>query len=478
MKSTYFITVSAIIVLLFSCKKETNETPLKIQQKPNILFIMVDDLRPDLGCYGDTLVQSPHLYQLASEGVLFKNAYCNFPVCGASRASILTGLRPTPERFLKYNTFAQEDAPDAKVLPAYFKENGYTTISNGKIFHNKNDHEDAWDELWRPDPKNFSNFDYHTEENLKMIAEGTRGKAYERGDVPDSAYFDGRIAAKTIADLKKLKNSNQPFFLAAGFLKPHLPFNAPEKYWKLYDGKIKQPNNNFVPKNAPEISIHNSGELKQYREIPKKTPVADSTAIKLIHGYYACISYVDAQIGQVLQTLKELELDKNTIVVLMSDHGYNLQEHTMWCKHCNYKTSLQSTLMVKNPFTNKTGVAETLVEFVDVYPTLLEAAGLPMLEQLQGKSFMKVLENPNAEFKDFIIAKYNNGMTIKTHTEAYTEWIGKDAAPNNKMFYNHITDPKENTNTVAHPENKKLTDSLSKLLKENWGADFKLPDEE
>lgn len=460
------------IAAIASCNtKEKNKSEKEREStSPNVLFIMVDDLRAELGCYGDSLIHSPNMDRLAGEGVLFESAYCNFPVCGASRASVLTGLRPTRERFLNYKTYAQKDAPNAVVLPAYFKKYGYTTISNGKIFHNMDDHKEAWDDLWRPSNDN-NPFDYHTLENLKMVDEGTRGRAYESSSVADSVYFDGRIAAKTIRDLKKLKKEGKPFFLAAGFLKPHLPFNAPKKYWELYEGKVQQPDNNYVPKDAPDVSVHHNGELKNYREIPKNHPVADSTAIKLIQGYYACITYVDAQIGKVLQSVKDLGLGNNTFIVLMGDHGYNLQEHTMWCKHCNYKNSLRSTLIVKDPFAKIKGVvSKSLVEFVDVYPTLVEAAGLPSFEQLEGKSFLPLLNNPDQDWKPFVISKYNNGMTITTQNESYTEWIGKDVG--NRMFYNHKVDPEENVNVSELPENQERIKELRDTLMKNWGNDF------
>lgn len=458
-----------ILLGLTGCKGSPNDSTSI--SRPNILFILVDDLRPELNTYGATHIISPNIDQLAQEGIQFNNAYCNFPVCGASRASFLTGMRPTRNRFLHYNTYAEKEAPDAISLPGLLKKNGYYTISNGKVFHNIQDHASDWDELWRPD-ENELYFNYLTEENLKMVASGTRGKAYERADVPDSIYFDGRIAKQTIANLKKLKNSNAPFFLAAGFYKPHLPFNAPSKYWKIYDGKVQQPKNNYVPSNAPKISIHNNGELKQYREIPKKKPISDSIAINLIQGYYACISYIDAQIGLVLQALKELEMDDNTIIVLMSDHGYNLQEHTLWNKHSNFMTSLRSPLLVKDPRIGIKGKSDALVEYVDIFPTITALAGIEKPSQLEGRSFKHLLENPNQDFKPYIIAKYNTGMTIKTPIDSYTEWIGKDYSSTNKMYYEHVNDWNENKNIVFNPEHKERIESLSKLLKENWGKDF------
>ena len=266
-----------------------------VVEKPNVLFIAVDDLRPELGCYGQSYIHSPHLDQLAQEGVLFRRAYCNIPVCGASRASLLTGARPTRNRFLGYDTWAEKDYPEAITLPQHFQNNGYHTISNGKIFHHQTDSEDSWNEIWRPSGLG-SWRDYLLAENLALdTEEGQRGPAYEKAEVADSAYFDGKIADKTIEDLKKLKAQGKPFFLATGFLKPHLPFNAPARYWDMYDrDSITLPDNYYAPKNAPKAAIHDWGELRNYHDIPKEGPLSDSMALTLIHGYYACVSYTDA----------------------------------------------------------------------------------------------------------------------------------------------------------------------------------------
>ena len=443
--------------LVFSC--EPKEAPT---DPSNVLFIVVDDLRPELGCYGHPLVQSPNMDQLAGEGVLFKNAFCNIPVCGASRASFLTGLRPMQNRFLTYLTYAQDDAPGAISLPQYFKDNGYTTVSNGKVFHNADDHAAAWDINWRPTDL----LDYQTEANSGTDL-ANRGRPYERGNVPDSVYNDAKIAAKSIIDLKALAAAGKPFFMAVGFLKPHLPFNAPEKYWQLYDGRVTLPDNNYVPAGAPARSVHNSGELRNYADVPKDGPVSDSLALTLIQGYYASVSYVDAQIGRVLDELKALGLDENTHIVLIGDHGYNLLEHTMWCKHCNYRNSLRSTMIWKSPKAKAGSISNAIVEYVDIFPTLADLAELPKHTQLQGESLANELAAPSTSPAGFAISRWTNGYTITTPDYAYTEWVNDSLQWEDEMLYDHRSDLEENENIAAGQS--AIADSLSNMLRQFWG---------
>lgn len=458
----------AAIILLAACKNEP-------QGPPNILFIAVDDLRPELNCYGAEHIQSPNIDKLASQGVMFSEAYCNVPVCGASRASLLTGTRPTRHRFLTYFTRVDKDYPEAVTLPQLFRENGYYTISNGKIFHDLDDTEEvSWDENWRPHAAN-SWRDYQDPTNINLDnSDTTRGPAYENLEIADSAYFDGKIANKAIADLKKLKQRDQPFFLAVGFLKPHLPFNAPRKYWEMYDAdNISLPENYYKPENAPEAAIHNFGELRAYAEVPEKGPVSDELAHKLIHGYYACVSYTDAQIGRVMQALEDEGLKDNTIVILWGDHGWNLGEHTLWCKHANFRTSLQVPMLLAGPGVPAGKKIDELVEFVDIYPTLAAMAGLEApANQLEGASMVPLLENENADWKNQVISKYFNGLSIKTDDYLYTEWSRTDEDVYARMLYNHVKDPEENVNISERPENQPLIDSLQKEMVEHRGEDF------
>ncbi len=456
-----------LFVLIFSNFKGI--VLCQFPEKPNVLLIYVDDLRPELASYGAAHIQSPNIDALAEKGIKFTNAYCNVPVCGASRASMLTGMLPTKNRFLDYNTFVEREIPDVITLPQLFKNNGYTTISNGKIYHHLDDRESDWDEVWRPyafdendcglAPTDYWQSlwkDYHNPENRMHYKATNKGPAYESADVSDSTYIDGLLTEKLIRDLKQLKKNQKPFFLTAGFINTHLPFNAPKKYWDLYDRKnIKQPENyNYLPKDAPKISISNWGEMRSYSNIPKQGQVSDSLAIDLIHGYYATVSYTDALIGKILKELEHQQLSENTIVVLVSDHGFNLQEHTMWAKFTNYNTATQVPLIIYNPLSKNNGTTNALTSLIDVYPTLVELCELKApKEQLDGTSLVPILKNPELEGRKHVLIKKKNGYTLKTNTFSYTEFIkAADNSVLDKMLYDHRESKAENINVVNKKE--------------------------
>ena len=456
--------------MIFFCACNTAETP----KPPNILFIAVDDLRPEIHAYGALHIKSPNMDRLADEGLSFTRAYCNVPVCGASRASLMTGIKPTKNRFIGYDTFAEKDAPGAISLAQHFKNNGYHTISNGKIFHHVSDMAAGWSEpAWRPDAESDNWRNYLSAENIAISDTSANGRAlpYEWPEVEDEAYFDGQIARKTIEDLRKLKDAGKPFFLAAGFLKPHLPFNAPKKYWDLYpEADISLPDNYFVPENAPDAAIHNFGELRNYSSVPAKGPVTDEMAKTLIRGYYACVSYTDAQIGRLLQALDELDLRKNTIVILWGDHGWQLGEHTLWCKHSNFDVAMRVPMIISAPGFKGGLKTDALTEYIDIYPTLCELAGISLPPQLHGKSFVPLMQNPETAHKDLIYARYITGESIITDRYLYTEWFTKEGAFNGRMLYDHDTDPDENFNISEIPENQTLVDSLSRILHQEMEA--------
>jgi arylsulfatase A-like enzyme len=456
--------------------------------RPNVLFIAVDDLRPELNSYGSTQVQSPNIDRLAATGVTFTRAYCNVPVCGASRASLLTGTRPTYNRFLQYYAQADVEAPDAVTIPEHFRNNGYRTISVGKVFHTPADNEaKAWSETpfrldhhRRPDEswsdQGWQN--YITDDNLAIAKSRTSGAAlpWEKADVPDTAYFDGQYARKAIEYLRTFKSSDQPFFLALGFLKPHLPFNAPQKYWDLYEREeIELADNPFFPENAPDQARSNWGELRAYYGIPGEGPVSDSVARTLVHGYYACVSFTDALIGQVLEELDRLGLRENTIIVLWGDHGWNLGEHGMWCKHVNFETSLRTTLLMSAPEAT-TGKADGIVELVDLYPTLNELCDLPNPSQeLEGASLASMLRDPNARVKDFAISKWMNGVTLVGERYFYTEWHDPERRETGRMLYDHQRDPEENLNIAESEGMAALVKELSEQLHQNLADDYWAP---
>ena len=461
--------IMMLVAGLLSC--QSSDLP----ETPNVLFIAIDDLRPELNCYGQSQIHSPNIDALAAEGLLFQQAYCNIPVCGASRASLMTGLRPTLNRFLTYHTWADREVPDAVSLPKWFREHGYHTISNGKIFHHQSDSKESWDENWRP-AMSTTWRDYQLLENITkdtLSGRERRGPAWECFDGPDSLYFDGKIALKSIRDLQKLKSLDKPFFLATGFLKPHLPFNATKKYWDMYDpNEISLPGNDTLPLGLPYHLISKWGELRGYDAIPAEGPVSDSVARELIHGYYACVSYTDAQVGMILDALEELDLERSTIVILWGDHGWNLNEHGLWCKHCNFNTSLRTTLMLKVPGKTKGKQTDALVEFVDIYPTLAELCNLPLPAHLEGKSMVPLVNDPDTHFKDFIISKWYSGLTIQTREYAYTEWSTKEDSIIGTMLYDHRSDLDENFNLAGLPEHEVLIDSLSRIMNANKGKDY------
>ncbi|TXG36067.1 sulfatase [Seonamhaeicola maritimus] len=476
MRVSIYIIFLVLVHLLYSCDFINRTQP----KHPNILLLYMDDLRPELNTYGASQIVSPNIDKLAKNGMQFNNAYCNVPVCGASRASMLTGMLPTKSRFLNYNTFVEKETPEAVTFPQLFKQNGYTTISNGKIYHHLDDRETDWDEVWRPyafdrndqglAPTDYWQSlwkDYQNEDNIIEYKNTDTGPAYEKAMVNDSVYIDGLMTEKVIRDIKKLKKSSKPFFLTAGFIAPHLPFNAPKKYWDLYDRNgIKQPDNNYVPKNAPAISISTWGEMRAYSNIPKKGQVSDSLAINLIHGYYATVSYVDALIGKILNELREEGLDKNTIVVLVSDHGYNLQEHTQWAKFTNYNTSTQVPLIISSPFHQKGKSTNALVELVDIYPTLAELCNLEFPEhQIDGESMIPILNNEKHSGKKHVLIKKGNAFTLKTPRFSYTEYLNpKDNTLITSMLYDHKTDAQENINVVNEPDYKDDVIRLKKIL--------------
>ncbi|MCM8528515.1 MAG: sulfatase [Lentisphaeraceae bacterium] len=436
--------------------------------KPNILFIAVDDLRTELNCYGDTQVKTPHIDKLAADAIVFERAYCNIPVCGASRSSLMSGIYPTPKRYITYTSQVQEDTPGAKTLPQVFRENGYTALSRGKIFHNPKDSAKAsWDEpAWKPKVGGLTWFDTETG---KALSKKKRGRIYELPDVADNAYPDGQVAEKVIDDLRKFKESGKPFFLACGFIKPHMPFYAPKRYWDMYDrNAIKLADNQYMPKNAPK-SLKGSGEFRSYH-LENMDPNSEKFHRVMKHGYLACVSYIDKLVGDVLNELQKLELDKNTIVVFWGDHGWHLGEHNFWGKHNTMHHSTQVPLIVKVPGT-KGAKSSALVETVDIFPTLCELADLKIPSQVQGLSFTKVLKNPQEKFRDYIYSRFGPGDAIVSKNFSFTRYKDKTI-----MLYDHRKDPQENVNVAGNPEyesviklmQKQLDDAMAKAKAAKW----------
>ncbi|MGD2174629.1 MAG: sulfatase [Candidatus Brocadiaceae bacterium] len=436
-------------------------------QKPNVLFIVVDDLRPQLACYGRSQMITPNIDGLAAEGVLFERAYCQVPVCGASRASLLTGVRPARDRFVDYKTWADRDLPDARTLPQHFREHGYVALSDGKVFHHLSDcAERSWSEKpWRPRTKDGDWRNYLLEESKPAPEQGDVGRPYECADVPDNAYFDGQTAERAVHHLGRLATGDEPWFLAVGFLKPHLPFNAPKRYWDYYRREeVDLADNPYPPEDAPPDALHNWGELRAYLGIPAEGPLSEDLARSMVHGYYAATSYTDAQVGRLLEELDRLGLAPNTIVVLWGDHGWQLGEHGLWCKHCNFNTSLNAPLIVRYAGMGGGVTRSELVEFVDIYPTLCELAGLPLPDHLDGTSMVPLLGTGAAEWKGAAFSRYKAGDSVRTDRYLYTQWTDAEGEVTARMLYDHEVDAAENRNVADRDENAGLVAELAAKL--------------
>lgn len=447
-------------------------------QRPNVLFIAVDDLRLQSTVYGQDQMITPGLERLARESVVFDRAYVSVPVCGASRASLMTGVRPAVGRFWNYFTRKDRDYPMAPSVAAWFKQHGYTSISNGKIYHFTDDDLDAWSRSpWMPEEKGIGWQGYLLEES-RIAIEANRtsenpnrviGPATEAADVADNMYPDGMLTDKVVQDLHQLAKTGEPFFLAAGFWKPHLPFNAPKKYWDLYDpAEIELADNDYQPVDAPGHSMHNFGELRNmFSDTPKQGPVSEELARKLVHGYYACVSYTDAQIDRLLDVLEETGLAENTIVVLWGDHGYHLGEHGLWCKHACFDRTMNAPLMVKIPGVTQGTKTSAIIEFIDIYPTLCDLVGLPQPDHLDGLSFAEEVRSPDGSFKEFAYSRYHWGESVVGADHMYTEWTNETGTIEARMLFDRAKDPDQNTNVVEQDEYaevvKRMRDHLMKI---------------
>ena len=464
---------NTILLSSFSLLSLFSTTSFAKSDKMNVLFIMADDMRPELGCYGVEAVKTPNLDRLAASGVLFQNAYCNVPVSGASRASLLTGVYPNhPNRFVHYSAYASKDCPEAIPISEWFTTHGYYAISDGKIFHHLSDHADTWSEPpFRNHPDGYDVYwaEYNrwelwqNEASARTInPKNHRGPFCEWAEVPDTAYDDGKLALRAIADLKRLKEKGKPFFMACGFWKPHLPFNAPKKYWDMYDrNKIPVATNPYRPEGLPN-QVRNSGEIYAYA---RTTTPDDKYFIQEVkHGYYACLSYVDAQIGKVLDELDKLGLADNTIVVFLGDHGWHLGEHGFLGKHNLMDRATHVPLIVRVPGMQQ-GKTKSMVEFVDLYPTLCELCGLSMpKDQLDGTSFVPILKDLYAKTKDHVYIQWEGGDNVVDSRYNFAQW-GRQGKIHARMLFDHEIDPEENKNKVQQSEYKADVERLAEKVR-------------
>ncbi len=507
------------------------------KDKPNILFIAIDDLKPILGCYGDKLIKTPNIDRLARMGTVFMRNYVQQAVCGPTRASLMTGKRPDYTKVWDLKTKMRDINPDILSLPQYLITQGYTTQGIGKVYDVRCVDSDIDKPSWsipyyKTDKKYFGTYGEPAEGRYQLPATKALAEKYikealdngktkaeaneyvqtkikpsvENADVPDYAYTDGANVLQAIDILTQLKKTSQPFFFAVGIAKPHLPFVAPKKYWDLYK-RDDMPLAKFQEKSkdAVDIAYHNAGEMRGYTDIPPLTSFTDQKPYgitlpvdkqkELIHGYYAAISYADAQVGKLLSTLDLLGLTKNTIIVLWGDHGWHLGDHNLWCKHTNFEQATNAPLIIAAP-----GIAPSktsaLTEHIDIFPTLCDLAGVKIPAILDGKSLLPVMKNPAAVVKDFAVSQYPRsgataenerlgyadpnamGYSIRTKRYRYTIWMS-NGYRSNKPFdknlvigtelYDYQSDPLETTNVV---NDKKYT-AISKEMNEKMLDFFK-----
>lgn len=443
---------------------------VRAAERPNVLFIVADDLRTDLGCYGSG-AKTPNLDALAARAVRFERAFCQQALCNPSRSSFLTGRRPDTLHLWMNGTHFRETNPAVLTLPQWFKDNGYETRCAGKIFHNWHTQEKGDRRSWSADE--FLHYANHGDDKPEVTGALPRnlalpiGRDYgrvpmcERCDVPDEAYYDGRVAAEAVKILGQLKD--KPFFLAVGFWKPHAPFNAPKKYWDLYEPKNLPRLEPARPKGAPALAFHDSRELLG---IPPRqiTPTAAQIA-EMRHGYFANISYLDAQVGKVLHALDSHKLTGHTVIVFVSDHGYHLGEHGLWAKTSCFEFDARVPLMVAAPSMNTAGKATTaLAELVDLFPTVTALCHLKTPAGLEGVSLAPVLADPATSVKQAAFTQHPRpayfdrtlsgvpeamGYSVRTAAGRYTEWRDwKSGKVLGTEYYDHRRDPLELTNRL------------------------------
>jgi arylsulfatase A-like enzyme len=509
MKTLLFVLV--ILVTLNSHLRAEN----KKNQKPNILFIAVDDLKPELGCYGNSLIKTPNIDRLAQKGTVFLLNYCQQAVCAPTRASLMTGKRPDYTKVWDLKTQMRDMNPDILTLPQYLIEKGYKTLGIGKIYDfrsvDKYQDKPSWSVPYLTIEGKYyykgqtpvlnyyqlSETREQVEEYLalakRMGLEGSKAIPFaqqyikpsiECADVPDNAYADGAMTNKVIEVLNSLSKEEKPFFFAVGFQRPHLPFVSPKKYWNMYK-RDEMPLASFQEhaKNSLELAYHNSGELRSYTDIP---PLASFTDVKvnriglpaekqreLIHGYYAAVSYIDAQIGRILDKLNSLGLSDNTIIVLWGDHGWHLGDHDLWCKHSNFENATRAPLLISSPGIDA-GETTSPSEFIDIFPTLCDLIGIPEPDDIDGKNLVPLMKKPEASVKEFSVSQFPRGnkvmgYSIRTKQYRLTYWMKNDYRSNQpfspdlvtaKELYDYYKDPLETANVVNDKDYKDISDDL------------------
>lgn len=458
----------------------------------NFLFLSVDDLRPELGCYGVNEIHTPEIDRLASRSVLFQRAYCQVAVCNPSRVSLMTGLRPDTTRVWDLVTRFRQTTPDAVTLPQQLRKHGYYAASFGKIFHNPWPDNPSWSEphSWPPRKLWSDQARKRLEDHRQTMREKgeperaiqrLRPQATERVKLADDEHVDGAIANQAIQAMRRIAEREQPFFLAVGFVRPHLPFVVPEKYWDLYEpDEIPLAENRSLPTNAPDFAMNTMYELRDYVDFvgtpsPRTGSLTESQQRRLRHGYYASVSFVDSLIGKLLRELEQLGLSENTVVVLWSDHGWKLGEHNSWCKQTNHEIDARVPLIIHVPQAVANGKqSSALVELLDLYPTICDLAGVPIPTELEGISLRPIFDDPDSSVKEQAFSQFRRthegaplmGYSMRTNDVRYIEWIDRR---NRRIvaqeLYDHRIDPNEAQNLAG---NSRYDSMLKRLHQTLW----------
>lgn len=458
-------------------------------EKLNVLFIAVDDLRPQLGCYGDPQVKSPNIDRFAARGTVFTSADCQQALCSPSRISLLSGRYPATTRILTIGPALRETMPDIVTLPQHFKNNGYFTRSLGKVYHVGIDDPPSWSvPSWQSKKPRYGpegsaavkkRRDDLTAAGKPIPQKGENapfygGPAFEDPDLPDEALTDGDIAREAVAALGEVAGRPEPFFLGVGFHNPHVPWVAPKKYWDLYKPEdIRLPDNPYAPKDAPAFAARSGDDFYWYSNVPRDRVITPEFGRRCLHGYLAAVSYIDAQVGRLLDELDRLKLREKTIVVLWGDHGYYMGEHGWWGgKHNNYEGATRAPLIVAVPGAKHPGAkCDALMEFVDVYPSLAEICGLPAALGVEGKSFKPLLDDPKGAIKDSGCSWYPKGgylgVAMRTERWRFVEWR-KSGQTSVFELYDHQADAAENQNVAGRSENAETVRQLSDRLQQRF----------
>lgn len=472
----------------FAAPASSAESPKRL----NVLMIAVDDLRPQLGCYGDRVVKSPNIDRLAARGLVFDRAYCQVALCSPSRIALLSGLRPDTTGIFEIGPTLRSRAPDVVTLPQLFKQNGYFARSLGKVYHVGIDDPESWSV-----PSWHSKKPRYGPEGQAKVSKAAAalkasgktppergpelpfyaGPAFEAPEVDDDELLDGDTAREAVAALAELaRKPETPFFLAVGFANPHVPWVAPKKYWDLYDpNKLTLPEFRDKPQDAPAFAAASGADFYWYGNVPKDRVITPEFGRQCLHGYLAAISYVDALVGRLLAALEENKLAENTIVIFWGDHGYYMGEHGWWGgKHNNYEGATRAPLLISVPGQKSAGKHTTaLVEFMDIYPTLAELCGLKCSEQVAGVSFAPLVDDPTRPWKTMAISQYRKskylGTAIRTDRYRYVEWVDKEGNLGGVELYDYQTDPEERRNW-APTADRAMLEQLQKQLHAGWQA--------